>query len=1361
VELRYRVLPSLPGPDPGPNPGREIKADPGLDVAVRLGPGATIADLAEALATALGRVGEPASPTPADSGAGLTVLRPNSRNRPPHPSAPARLAAPRSGATVVVVPAPSTPPTTSPPAPVRLVPAVESAGSTQLTYGSNPVTVTTNGTIDLRTTREAVASIDIDSSITVRTTGHSGRVEVDGQPVLGAVPLRPGQLLRVDTWLGSVSLTEDLRPPPEGPHRHHDGRAREWPAPSDVADVDAPITLPPPPGRRRTPGFPWLSTAVPVMLGLGIWVATQSLVIAGFVMASVAFVVAAALEARREARREHRRDVAAHLERLDDAIAAVSERSAAWRRRSRFAHPGGPAVVSARHRPRWSRHGPDQGLLVRLGTTMSVAPIPIQLDDSGEPDLLEQARSSLDAARTGPADVVIDLGRLAVLALIGDPAVTEAIARSIVTEQAALAPPDVLDIVAVCGPVRRSAWDWIDWLPHCRSAARTGATAPAGTLRLVIVDGDDDEARRAGRNALDQPGACALWLSRDDRGVPRHTPAVVRCHRPDAGPAARPAAELVISGGPPIGFEPDVVTLRDAESAARRWSAYRPIHQHDQTAAPPPVIDSILDEPGATNDPAVIAARWRRSAGHAGQRSLAAPIGTSDGGVVVVDLAVDGPHALVAGTTGSGKSELLRTWLLSAALCHSPEMLNLLLVDYKGGTAFAELEHLPHSVGLVTDLDAHLGERVVVSLRAELRCRELLERQGAPAPPALVVAIDEFATLARELPSFVDGVIDVAQRGRSLGLHLILATQRPAGVVTDSIRANTSLRIAMRVADDDDSRDVVGVIDAAYIDPRRPGTALVRIGTASPQPVRVAHSGGAPRRQHRTVVVEPLHEPRGPSEPPARPIDDGPTQLAVAVEASRAAALLGELAPPRRPWRPPLCENVTLDGAHATTGWSPRPDVGQVCVGVIDRPDAQTTEPLVFDLDRHGGVLVSGPAGSGRSTTLAVTAASLARLGAISLHVVHSDDSLIGLLPTGSDLLHHDDTERTLRLLRRLTNGHRSDRTSVVLIDDADTWCHRHERTNRGAAHDVLARLCTNSRQLNVVVAVSVGRPGDLPRAVAAALGNRVVLGSDDGAVWPPGGGSLGSFRFQIAEPPPPVAWSAPASTPRLPERVPLAVLPDPHPWLLPVGIDADRLEPVTIDLTARHLLVLGPPGSGRSTLLRTVTNRVLAGRPSTEVLTLDGRDPAAGSAATAVASRLNERLDQQRRSDRGRQPDLLVVIDDIDELFDLTLDTAPAGAPTASEFDSLLIAAMRRSDLVRFVAAASVDGVARSFAESPRLLRAGRHGVLLSCDADVHPSLLHSVVPRREEVPHRPGRGWLVGGTDPVLVHFATPEGS
>ena len=292
----------------------------------------------------------------------------------------------------------------------------------------------------------------------------------------------------------------------------------------------------------------------------------------------------------------------------------------------------------------------------------------------------------------------------------------------------------------------------------------------------------------------------------------------------------------------------------------------------------------------AANDipPERVQQEWKRN-------FMAAPIGWSDGEIIYLDLIADGPHGLIAGTTGSGKSELMRCLVASLAFTTSPEQLNFVLIDYKGGSAFDACAGLPHVVGLVTDLDERLGERALVCMRAELAYREQFLRTAQAASiselspsrsssrsplqsaegetaadgtrsqlsanhshlPRLLVVIDEFAALASELPGFLESLVDIAQRGRSLGVHLLLGTQRPAGVVSPSIRSNTNIRIGLRMLDPHDSEDVIGTPAAAAIEQGSPGRAYVRYGSGQPMPFQVAAvSGISPSPSDKPVIVK-------------------------------------------------------------------------------------------------------------------------------------------------------------------------------------------------------------------------------------------------------------------------------------------------------------------------------------------------------------------------------------------------------------------------------------------------------------------------------------------------------------------------
>lgn len=214
------------------------------------------------------------------------------------------------------------------------------------------------------------------------------------------------------------------------------------------------------------------------------------------------------------------------------------------------------------------------------------------------------------------------------------------------------------------------------------------------------------------------------------------------------------------------------------------------------------------------------------------------PLGTTSTGPLLLSLPHDGPHALVAGTTGSGKSVLLRSWCLALAICHPPSALNLVLLDFKGGATFDLLSDLPHTVGCVSDLSMQHAIRALKGIELELKRREiLLQRAGVSAyadldapPPRMVIVVDEFHALRQQLPEAEERLGRIASLGRSLGMHIILSTQNPLGQIGSQIKANIALRICLRVQDPMQSIDVLGDSRAATIHGNQPGYAYCQTG---------------------------------------------------------------------------------------------------------------------------------------------------------------------------------------------------------------------------------------------------------------------------------------------------------------------------------------------------------------------------------------------------------------------------------------------------------------------------------------------------------------------------------------------------
>ncbi|MER7797329.1 FtsK/SpoIIIE domain-containing protein [Microbacterium sp. NPDC096154] len=572
---------------------------------------------------------------------------------------------------------------------------------------------------------------------------------------------------------------------------------------------------------------------------------------------------------------------------------------------------------------------------------------------------------------------------------------------------------------------------------------------------------------------------------------------------------------------------------------------------HDASDIPNSVMFLSLVGHEIAEEPAAVVERWRQNntildrSGATRPRlkkagNLRAIIGQGASDAMTLDLRSQGPHALVGGTTGAGKSEFLQAWVLGMASAHSPDRVTFLFVDYKGGSAFADCVDLPHCVGLVTDLSPHLVRRALTSLRAELHYREhlfnrkkakdLLElekRQDPECPPALVLVIDEFAALAGEVPEFVDGVVDIAQRGRSLGIHLIMATQRPAGVIKDNLRANTNLRVALRMADESDSRDVVDDTVAASFPPSIPGRAIAKTGPGRLVPFQSAYAGGWTRDdevQIAEVRVAELRfgsivewEPDRPAESDSHDEDLGPNdQKRVVTTLVRAADLAG-LPRPRRPWLDDLAHVVDLRDL-------PVEGDALICLGLADLPERQQQNPVHFTPDRDGSLLIYGTSGSGKSTvlkTIATAAGMRPERGSAHVYGLDFASGALGVLtrlPHVGSIVDGDDAERIQRLMRTLDRE--LDRRSaafsaanaanlteyrdlvdpsmpriILLIDNFPEFKKEWEITAaRAPFYQVFMRVLGEGRPLGVHAVITADRSGAVPTAVAANMSRRVVL---------------------------------------------------------------------------------------------------------------------------------------------------------------------------------------------------------------------------------------------------------------------------
>lgn len=492
---------------------------------------------------------------------------------------------------------------------------------------------------------------------------------------------------------------------------------------------------------------------------------------------------------------------------------------------------------------------------------------------------------------------------------------------------------------------------------------------------------------------------------------------------------------------------PDFVSPAWCGRLARALSPLRDISGETEDSALPGasrLLDVLQLEP-PTSD--AITARWRM-----GGQSTMAVIGESYDGPFGIDMRRDGPHGLIAGTTGSGKSELLQTIVASLAVANTPENMTFVLVDYKGGSAFKDCVKLPHTVGMVTDLDAHLVERALESLGAELKRREhilaaadakdiedyqdLVRRDPSHASvPRLLIVIDEFASMVRDLPDFVTGLVNIAQRGRSLGIHLLLATQRPSGVVSPEIRANTNLRIALRVTDGGESSDVIDSPEAGHISKSTPGRAYVRLGHASLVPFQSGRVGGRRPGAADPAALAPWAGPLDWADlgraalvkPKAeRREEEEITDLKVLVDAVRDANRVLGIPQQHSPWLPALSETLLLDEVPVPAFAGGPGKLAPAAYGVEDLPADQARRPVVVDFASFGHLLIGGAPRSGRSQILRTIAGSLARThSAADVHLYGIDCgngalNALTRLPHCGAVVGRNQTERVVRLIARL-----------------------------------------------------------------------------------------------------------------------------------------------------------------------------------------------------------------------------------------------------------------------------------------------------------------------------------------------------
>ncbi len=833
--------------------------------------------------------------------------------------------------------------------------------------------------------------------------------------------------------------------------------------PEGAIDLQSPPELAPNEGLGGV-----LMMALPMLGSVGsiVFVASSGSGARGFIAAGMFLVatlgfVAVQVERQLKQRRTQvtgtRREYLQYLSTVRGQVRQVAE---AQREGLAWIHPS-PVVLAtfAEQGARvWERGSDDVDRLhVRYGT--STQPLAVELNppasapiEQVDPVCASALHRLLAVHRAQPhLPAAIDLAAFSRIELIGDESHVRGLARAMVCEAAAFHAPDQLIVAVLSDDEGVQAWDWVKWLPHVRSDREYDALGPR---RMVTTSLDElasllpqdvaDRPRFGGDQPLTGPHLVlvldGVTLPPGNHVIPEegvHGVTVIdlpeRWGELDDHTRLRmqltAAREGVTMSALRLHHDEvrgvaDQLSADEAEAFARRLA---PLGgqldgqaRGDDALTGTPDLTDLLGL-GDVNDFSVEAG-WRD---RPARDQLRVPIGVgANGAPIFLDIKESaqqgmGPHGLVIGATGSGKSELLRTLVLGLGLTHSPENLNMVLVDFKGGATFAGLSDLPHVSAVITNLENELTlvDRMQDALSGEMvRRQELLRSAGNYASvrdyekaraggedlvplPSLFIVVDEFSEMLAAKPEFIDLFVAIGRLGRSLGLHLLLASQRLEEGRLRGLESHLSYRIGLRTFSASESRTVLGVPDA-YELPSIPGLGYLKADQEMTRFKAAYVSGPPPRRavvrptegsSARNILPFTIGEVLAPVdtdpvevhvEVAPTPVVDSSTVLDVAV-----SAMVGQGRQAHRVWLPPLDVPDTLDILMPdleqvdglgllSSRWR---DGLRVPIGTLDRPREQRRETLTVDLTGAGGhlAIVGGPR-SGKSTLLRTVVTSLA-----------------------------------------------------------------------------------------------------------------------------------------------------------------------------------------------------------------------------------------------------------------------------------------------------------------------------------------------------------------------------------------------
>ena len=1246
------------------------------------------------------------------------------------------------------------------------------------------------------------------------------------------------------------------------------------PAPGSLPNITAvrtvPFNRPPRPGMRPGPkpvtppkkkeptkpsNFSWAAIFSPLILAGAMVLIMGNPRFALFALLSPVIALGTYFENKRRFKRESVGEEERYANALDEFREAI--RLAGDEERDRALEvapdPGVSLIRSSLPSTRmWQRRvGTPDFLSLHVG--LGSQPWNPPLDRNAGSQHEDEVDEILEAATIDNFPIEVDLKDGGVVGIYGDREASLSLARSLLAQAATHLGPADMSIGIFADSRNADEWDWAGWLPHTRfddgsqgrqwisfdtrrsermlSQLRDSIDGQIAESFLLVIDSDILlEGRESvvrdllghGRRRLGDSSprtktvpVSGIVLAESEDQLPSSCTSVVEVGQDSAAVVKRPEIRETI----------DNVLMAGLTEESAQYVAQNLAHFDDPELKLPgatlPGMAHMLPllELGELS-PDSILKQWRTTRGYN------TPVGVSEAGTYSLDLVRDGPHGLVGGTTGSGKSEFLRTFVAGLAARIDPEHLTFILIDFKGGAAFGACNELPHTIGTISNLDEQLAMRALKALEAEMEYRQKkfaaagegvdnLDAYLATNPPEpmprLLLVIDEFAQLAKDFPDVLTSIVSVAAVGRTLGVHMILATQRPAGVVNDDILANTNMRVALRVQSREDSTNVIGVPVASSISREQRGRAYVKLGEDDISPIQTALITGYSDHVDEAaieideVVVGTDPAQRAPAKPPKGTPNDLDCLIDTIVEANEKAGF----APPRPVWPEALGERVNLeldslpvpDEARVHDG-KPVPSSGgivddKIMVAVADDPDNQRQFRDGWDT-REGNVLIMGVPGSGTTTaltSLALVAADTLGPDELDIFVIDmgasSDLAALQQLPHmggfagsgagGSELLGRLVTFMRKEMARRKANPGEH-RKALILVDGLAAMRDEYQDGEGMALLENFYRVYADGPSVGMYFAVTTTRAKAVPSQMEDVTTQRWLLRLADpydysiaGIRGPdipapdPGRSVFSSTKLQTHIATPPLGVSAAAAAIRdkwdhLPTKQPIiALLQDRvwvdelkgkgsvvgEPWQVPIGIAEADLRPMSVALyQGEHMLIAGPVRSGKSSVLIGIG----------ESLRAAAREQGQPLEVWALGGRRSpvHQTDFDRVADTDDAAEFLVSA---------RVQTVPTvilidDAEQFDDSDGLITQLIQNAGPdTHIVAAGRADDLRTMYAHWTKTIRRARCGGLLQPNVDYDGELLGVRLPRRAPVEMRPGRGYAVQGGIAQLVQAATAD--